>query len=302
MLQIKKWNPRQRRGLCPFHKEETPSLVYHPKNFNFKCFGCGRNLDLVDAYIKSGLSFSAALEQLFKEAQSPSQTVSRLNHGSSGKKPRVRTQRDYRHPTPPPVNDKKKVYAYWSLRKISKETIDYADVREDENGNTAFLYYDTNNVLKMVKYRPSRKINTGKKKMWCQKGADTTPLLFNMNRIDTSKPLLIVEGEGDCLAAIEAGYTNVVSVPFGSSSFTFFEECWEWLQQFDQFIISADRDEAGQKLIAECIKRLGKYRTRALQTPKTFTKDNGDTVKIKDLNEVLYYMGKQALFDLIEKS
>ena len=32
-------------------------------------------------------------------------------------------------------------------------------------------------------------------KNWCQKGADTRPLLFNMNRVNISQPLLITEGE-----------------------------------------------------------------------------------------------------------
>lgn len=28
-------------GLCPFHKERTPSFHVHPTKGIFKCFGCG---------------------------------------------------------------------------------------------------------------------------------------------------------------------------------------------------------------------------------------------------------------------
>lgn len=28
-------------GLCPFHKEETPSFLYHTKKDFYHCFGCG---------------------------------------------------------------------------------------------------------------------------------------------------------------------------------------------------------------------------------------------------------------------
>ena len=226
---------------------------------------------------------------MFKEAGMP------YSFGEKG----VRTKYQYKYPKPHPLNNKGSVYAYWALRGISKETIDYADVREDEQGNTAFLYYDTNDVLTMVKYRPSKRIEKGTNKMWCQKDADTTPLLFNMNRINPSAPLLIVEGEGDALAAMEAGYKNVVSVPFGSHNFAFLEICWDYLEQFDQIIIAADADDAGRKLQKECIYRLGSWRTKFIDMPASVVKENGETVRIKDINEVLFHKGKQAVLDLI---
>ena len=124
----------------------------------------------------------------------------------------VKTKRNYKYPQEEPLNDRKKVIKYWGKRGISKNVIDYLDIREDRHGNGVFNFYDTNDVLTMVKYRPARSIEKGQPKTWCQKGSDTTPLLFNMNRVNTSKPLLITEGETDCASAIEAGYYNTVSV------------------------------------------------------------------------------------------
>jgi DNA primase len=56
-------------GLCPFHKEKTPSFnVMEHKNF-YHCFGCGASGDIVEFLIKSQhLNFVEAVESLAKLA------------------------------------------------------------------------------------------------------------------------------------------------------------------------------------------------------------------------------------------
>lgn len=211
----------------------------------------------------------------------------------------VRTKHQYKYPKEVICEDKTAVYNYFHRRKISPATLDYADVRQDEEGNTVFNYYDTNDVLTMVKYRPSRKVRKGENKQWCQKGADTSNLLFNMNRINVNAPLLICEGEPDCLSAIEAGYTNAVSVPLGSSNFHWMEENWDWLEQFDNIIVCSDNDEAGIKMQKEVVYRLGSWRTRVVDVPQFFETPDGKKLPVNDLNEVLYYYGKEKVLDII---
>ncbi len=194
---------------------------------------------------------------------------------------------------------KSKIYAYFKKRCISPQTLDYADVRQDEEGNIVWNYYDSNDVLTMVKYRPSRKIHKGENKCWCQKNADTSNLLFNMNRINTTAPLLICEGEPDCLSAIEAGFTNAVSVPLGSGNFHWIEENWDWLEQFDSIIVCSDNDEAGQKMQKEVVYRLGSWRTKVVEVPPIFEAENGKKYSINDLNEALYYLGKEKVLEII---
>lgn len=290
-LGITDYDERDMKCCCPFHAENHASFIYNKKAYNFRCFGaCSRSYDILDVFMLKGMTYNQACRKLFELAGMP------YSFGELG----VKTRRQYQYPKEVVCDDKSQVYEYFKKRKISPSTIDYADVRQDDEGNTVFNYYDTNDVLTMVKYRPSRRINKGENKCWCQKGADTTPLLFNMNRINTTVPLLICEGEPDCLSAIEAGFTNAVSVPLGSTNFHWIEENWDWLEQFDSVIICSDNDEAGLKMQRECIYRLGSWRTKVVEIPRFFiNEETKEKRAINDLNEVLYFFGKEKVLELI---
>ena len=153
----------------------------------------------------------------------------------------------------------------------------------------------------MVKYRPSHTVDkcSGNPKTWCQKDADTTSLLFNMNRVNTSKPLLITEGETDCASAIEAGFLNTVSVPLGAGNLQWIEENWDWLNLFDSIIIWSDNDEAGNKMRKECIYRLGTWRTKYIMAPNYYERDNGKKVPLNDINDCLQIGGADYVMQLI---
>lgn len=295
LLSVEKWDSKNFKGLCPFHNEDTPSFVYNPKTYKMKCFGCGKLVDVLDAYMSTGKTYIEAVQALFEKAE--------IRHafGEVG----VKAKHDYQYPHKDDCGNRDIVDAYMQRRGISKETLDRAGVTQDERGNIVFNYYDTNDVLCMCKYRPSHKIDKtkGEIKNWCQKGADTMPLLFNMNKVNTSQPLLVTEGESDCLAAIESGFPNAVSVPFGSNNFQWIEHNWEWLEQFDTIIICSDNDEAGVKMRKEIVPRLGSWRTKYIEIPSSYHNDmTGADTPIKDLNEVLYYMGKEAVSSLIENA
>ena len=288
LLNLQQYDSRNHKALCPVHSEDTPSFVWNPKALNFHCFGCSHNVDIVDAYMESGLTFNEACEQIFEKAG-----IS-YTFGEKG----VRTKSQYRYPKEEPITEKEKITEYFKKRCISRETLDYCDVREDKGGNAVFNYYDTNDVLTMVKYKLSRKPQKGENKSWCQKGADTTQLLFNMNRVNPNQPLLIVEGEPDCLAAIESGYKNSVSVPLGANNYGWIEQNWEFLEQFNSIILAFDNDEAGIKAQKEVIYRLGTWRTGVVDIPST-VEFNDHSVTVKDINELLYYKGKEAVLDAI---
>lgn len=295
LLHLEKFDAKNLKACCPFHDESTPSFVLNQKTMRFHCFGCGKNADLLDVYMHQGATYMEALQSLFDEAGMD------CRFGELG----VKTRPEYRYPHVDDCGSRESVDAYMGQRGISAQTLNHAGVTQDDKGNIVFNYYDTNDVLCMCKYRPSHKIDKskGESKNWCQAGADTMPLLFNMNKVNTSAPLIITEGESDTLAAIESGFTNAVSVPFGSQNFQWIEHNWEWLEQFDSIIICSDNDEPGVKMRKEAVPRLGSWRTKYVEIPHTYTHpETGREIPLKDLNEVLYYMGKAAVANLINNA
>lgn len=275
---LREFNEVNLKSFCPFHEENTPSFIWNTKKHYYKCFGCGATLDIIDHYILDGYSFIEASLKLFK--------LTNINfHIELPIK-----VKDYKYPKIEKNTNRKKVEKYLSLRKISLKTIEYADVKEDSKGNIVFEYYDLNKTLVTVKYRPAGKLKKGENKSWCQKDADTSPVLYGMHQIDTSKPLVITEGEIDRLACIEAGYKNAVSIPFGSSSTSWIEFNWEWLEQFDKIIIWSDNDDAGRKMNDTIIPRLGIWRCYVAKGIE------------KDINLELFKHGKDAVLKVIEEA
>jgi twinkle protein len=280
-LSIDGWDEQKKQGICQFHlkdgqPESTPSFKWNKKDQAFHCFGCGKTYGIVDHYQHRGMSFKAAAERLFKET----------NTEYEFEKTNIR---DYKYPRPEQRTNMSKVYKYLLSRKISKETVDKMDVAQDEKGNLVFEYYDQNDTLLTSKYRPSRKLKKGETKTWCQKDADTSHILWNMNRVRFDKPLHICEGEIESMCLVEAGIENAVSIPFGANNYHWIERNWEWLDMFPAFIVLSDNDEAGEKMKQEVIPRLGDWRCKTI----TFPQD------VNDMNEILYKYGIEGLQTVI---
>ena len=52
-------------GLCPFHKEKTPSFTVNPKTNLYHCFGCNEGGDVIGFICKTdGIGFKEAIEKL----------------------------------------------------------------------------------------------------------------------------------------------------------------------------------------------------------------------------------------------
>jgi DNA primase len=57
------------KGLCPFHKERTPSFVVSPDRQTFHCFGCGKGGNVFQFLMEmDGVSFPEAVRELGRRA------------------------------------------------------------------------------------------------------------------------------------------------------------------------------------------------------------------------------------------
>ena len=288
---VQQWNNNTMKGLCPWHSERNPSYSYNKKDYTAHCFSCGKSADVIQAFMDCyGLTFTQAAKKLFEEAEMDV-LWDKIKVDSAYKYPHGEGELT------------EEVIAYLKIRGISEATLKKCGVQADDQGNIVLPYYNENDMLLTVKYRPARQVPKGETKIWAQKGSDTTPILFNMNRCNPDLPLVICEGEIDCLAMYEAGWHNVVSIPFGAKTFTWIDKNYDWLSQFNEIIIASDNDEAGVKMREECVRRLGAYRTKYIEIPETiFIEQSQKYRRIKDCNEVLVFCGSEALIDLVKNA
>ena len=291
ILGVPDYNTKSRKCCCPFHNEKTPSFIYNPSENSFHCFGCGKNYDIVDALQDKHGSYGKALKALSEISGIPWAGW----HSTE--------DLQYRYPVEEVCTDKEKVYRYFEKRGISRRIVDYADVRQDAYGNAVFNYYDLSDRLLTVKYKLTHKPKDGEAKMWFQKNADQTPLLFNMNRCRVDEPLIITEGEPDCLACMEVGYMNVVSIPGGTTNERWIDKNLDWLRSFRSIILCADNDEAGQKMVKSVVPRLGASKTKIVEIPALEYEYFDGTVKTtKDLNDLLIYFGREQARKVIDEA
>jgi twinkle protein len=285
-LKIEGFNDGNMKGLCPFHDEDTPSFAWYPEGNYFKCFGCGKVYDIVEHYMKFyKLSFSATCVEICKLASIQPPDI------------KQEKERQYRYPKYKAADNTQMVQKYLKSRGISAETMEHCQVDQDYNSNLVWKFFDENDVLRTVKIRNFIKPPEKQKEFYLP-GATNDPILYNMNKIDVTKPLVITEGQVDALSVIEAGYSNCVSVPSGTENLRWIELCYDFLENFDQIIVWSDNDAPGVKMRKEASSRLGVWRTKFVDLPDVMFKD-GKEFEVKDANDVLCRIGKEAVLDLI---
>ena len=267
--------------LCFNHNEKVPSMSFNRKNKSFKCFSCAFTYDIFNHYQQYyNKTFIEALNSI----------VSDFN--LSIDKVVIETERK---PIKKPVsyeNVASIAIDYINKRKISLNTINYADIKTDNNNNIVFKYKNEIGEHISNKYRPARKVSKEKKelKMWFEKDTNINTL-YLMDKANFNEALVICEGEFDALSLIEAGYKNVVSVPTGCKSTEWINTNWDFLEKFNEVILWYDNDQAGKDGAKEVFNRL----------PNNIVKIvNSDLCN--DINEILYKHGKEAVLNELKKA
>ncbi len=125
-----------------------------------------------------------------------------------------------------------------------------------------------------------------------EKGS-ATDYFLNWQNIKDFSYLIIVEGEIDLLSAIEAGFDNVVSLPFGSKNLKCIDTQKNWLKKFSKIIIATDNDKPGTEAREGIIEKLTSIKKKLYKV---------ELGNFKDFNEVLTNAGKETLKEIIKNN
>ena len=258
------------------HGDRNPSMSWDNDHLQFKCFGCGKLLDIYSLY-RHYLNYphsEIVSELLGKE---------RLEDTHMAKN-RAAFQDQAMRFTPlteAQIN-------YLKARKLDEDTISYFKL-QNHQGLLAFPYIK-NGILIGAKTRKPEKHSEGPKYLSLP---GSKPGLFNYDNTTENDELIICEGEIDCMIIHQAGFPNVVSVGAGANSLaSLVEQHKEFFDCFESLIIFSDNDDAGSNMDEQFLNAFPK-KTRLID--KTL-------MKRKDANEEYLYEGPSAIRLIIESA
>lgn len=163
------------------------------------------------------------------------------------------------------------------------------------------------------------------KKFWQDKGGVRCAWNEDVLRDDSliDQPVIITEGELDCVAALQAGFPRVISVPDGAPPPGERDEHdlregdkYAWLLELERegllskdrvpagFILAVDGDENGAALQHDLTLLLHKVRCKFLVYPKApkAAAARLERERLKDLGEVLEHYGERGVKDCLGRA
>jgi twinkle protein len=209
-------------------------------------------------------------------------------------------------------NTVERLAIYSGLRRING---DESEVVPDPSGNIiVFPYFDAGRVV-AEKYRAAGKRFSQRPNPY--KTFFNAEAISSQAVIEGHAPLVIVEGEMDVAAVVEAGFDHVVSVPDGAppgrdakgrlidvpedardvdpdndEKFAYVFNNWDALKRVKRIVMAVDNDDPGRRLAAELVRRLGRVRCSFIVWPDG----------CKDMNDVLMTRGAAAVIRLIQSA
>lgn len=161
----------------------------------------------------------------------------------------------------------------------------------------------------------NRKYRTiaGDKAMVQDAGADKC--FWNVNALHDQSldahPVIITEGEFDAMAALQSGFSRVVSVPDGAPATPIGDNPtskYDYLSDFPdkdrapEVILAVDGDGPGENLLHDLSLRIGRLRCKWVQYPKARDPEARGRERLKDLNEVLEDYGIKGVVETINRA
>jgi twinkle protein len=244
---------------------------------------------------------------------------------------RKKEQKEYQRPPQDVIENiqlKGEIVKWFGERAISNETLnkfmifgkkEWMPQTQKEESCIGFPYMRDGGLVN-IKFRDARKNFKMVK--------DAELIFYNLPSIGDKKFCIITEGEIDCMSAYEAGFGvdkvveeesgellndefskyGIVSVPNGASRgsqrLEYLDNCSDWFVGLHEIIIATDGDEAGEMLKEELIRRLGVERCKIISYPyeEVVPTKEGKKRRCKDLNEVLMYLGKDVVINIIRNA
>lgn len=196
-------------------------------------------------------------------------------------------EREYTIPTFKYEKVNRKVVEWFQSRGISETCVSkhkvtqektYMPHKQKEMSCLVWNYFRNGDII-------NKKYRSGDKGFKMESGAEL--IFYNLDSIGDN--VIITEGEIDAMSFDEAGFQSVVSVPNGASlgnnNMQYLDNCWERFEEVKTIYLALDSDDAGQNLMNEIARRLGKERCMIVKYPLGY----------KDANELLVAHGKEEL-------
>lgn len=220
----------QGQGLCPFHKEKTPSFSVKKDDNIFKCFGCGESGDAITFVAKiKGLEPLDAAKELASKYH--------IEIGDEKSEPKKQNVTDYIKRCLVDIGKTD----YFERRGLSKATIRKFCLGYDESRKAVVIpysgkmqYYQTRGTEQKTFFKPKTE----------DAGAEP---LFNIEalRLRSKEPIFVVESPICAMSIYQSGGNAISTCGTGG-----------WKKVVDEvkrkrplggFILCFDNDEPGQK-------------------------------------------------------
>lgn len=164
------------------------------------------------------------------------------------------------------------------------------------------------------KYRP---LYDADRRFWRDKGDILCAYNEDCLRDDSlvHLPLVITEGQDDCIAVLQSGHLRCISVPDGapenpiqdiegSAKYQWIDDIHDLLsmKRVNEIVLCVDGDSAGAALLHDLSVKLGKARCKFVTYPKSKDPTARGRERLKDMNEVLEDYGARGTREVIARS
>ena len=224
------------KGLCPFHREKTPSFSIDRKNNIFTCFGCGETGDVI--------TFASKMKEV--EPLEAAKLLAEMFHIDVDDCTKRTSIKDYLKGC---IRDADKT-DYFQKRGLTKETVKKYCLGYDAKRNAIVLPYSSE-----LRYYQTRSISDKKFYKPTNEEAGAEPLFNRKALWGTSKePVFIVESPLCALSIMQCGGVSVSLCGVGGANKLVKEV--KAKKPNAPLVLCLDNDEPGQKASASLEKEL----------------------------------------------